>query len=94
VRSRIIGYIWDSAAPVGAIFPSPKVGTVTYVVVRSSDADLGQWVTETRNVLEDYKRIYGEAPGEAVGAISLSINSQNTNSRAESYFGEIVFRKP
>jgi hypothetical protein len=94
VRSRIIGYIWDTTAPVGAIFPSRKVGTITYVVVRSGDADLGQWVTETRNVLADYTRIYGEAPGEAVGAISISINSQNATSRAESYFGEILFRKP
>jgi hypothetical protein len=94
VRSRVIGYIWDSTAPVGATFPSQKVSTVTFVVVRSGDADLGRWVTETRNVLEDYRRIYGEAPAETVGAISISINSQNTNSRAESYFGEILFRKP
>ncbi len=94
VRSRIIGYVWDSTAPLGAIFPSQKVSTITYVVVRSGDADLGNWVAETRNVAEDYKRIYGEEPGEAVGAVSISINSQNTNSRAESYFGEILFRKP
>lgn len=93
VRSRIIGYIWDSTAPVGAIVRSQKVSTITYVVVRSGDADRGQWVTETRNVLADYKRIYGEEPGEAVGAVSISINSQNTDSRAESYFGEILFRK-
>jgi hypothetical protein len=93
VRSRIIGYIWDSTAPAGAIFPSRKVGTVTFVVVRSGDADLGKWHTETRNVLEDYKRIYGEEPGESVGAVSISINSQNTHSRAESYFGGIYFQK-
>jgi hypothetical protein len=94
VRSRIIGYIWDSSAPVGAIFPSQKVSTITYVVVRSGDADLGTWLTETRNVLADYKRIYGEEPGESVGAVAISINSQNTNARAEAYFGEILFRKP
>jgi hypothetical protein len=94
IRSRIIGYIWDTSAPQGTIFPSQKVSTVTFVVVRSGSADLGRWVTETRNVLEDYKRIYGEAPGEPVGAISLSINSQNTGTRAEAYFGEILFRKP
>ena len=94
VRSRIIGYIWDSAAPAGAVFSSQKVGTVTFVVVRSGDADSGKWHTETRNVLEDYKRIYREEPGESVGAVSISINSQNTHSRAESYFGEILFRKP
>ena len=94
VRSRIMGYIWDSTAPVGAIFQSQKVGTVTFVVVRSGDADLGEWHVETRNVLEDYRRIYGERPRESVGAVSISINSQNTNSSAESYFGEILFRKP
>jgi len=48
VRSRIIGYIWDSTAPVGSIFASQKVGTVTFVVVRSGEADLGRWLTETR----------------------------------------------
>ena len=94
VRSRVIGYIWDSNGPVGAIFPSQKVSTITYIVVRSGDADLGKWLTETRNVVEDYKRIYGDEPGEAVGAISISINSQNTKARAEAYFGEILFRKP
>jgi hypothetical protein len=45
-------------------------------------------------VLEDYKKIYGEAPGEDVGAISIAIDSNDTNSAAESYFGEILFRKP
>ena len=60
VRSRVIGYIWDSTAPAGSIFKSQKTGLVTYVVMRSGDADLGKWITETRNVCEDYKKIYGE----------------------------------
>ncbi len=94
LRSRIIGYIWDSTAPAGATFPSQKVSMLTFVAVRSGDADLGNWVTERRNVYEDYKRIYGEEPKEGVGAVSISINSQNTGSRAEAYFGEILFRKP
>jgi hypothetical protein len=94
VRSRIISYIWDTTAPAGAIFKSEKTGLVTYVVVRSGAADLGKWVTESRNVLEDYKKIYGEAPAEDVGAVSISIDSNDTHSSAESYFGEILFRKP
>jgi len=94
VRSRIISYIWDTTAPVGSIFKSEKTGLVTYVVVRSGPADLGKWLTESRNVLEDYKKIYGEAPVEDVGAISIAIDSNDTNSTAESYFGEIFFRKP
>lgn len=94
VRSRMIGYIWDSNEPVGATFPSAKVSTVRFIVVRSGSADLGRWLTESRNVVEDFKKLYGEEPGENVGAITLSINSQNTGASAESLFGEILFRKP
>jgi hypothetical protein len=94
VRSRIISYIWDTTAPVGSVFKSEKTGLVTYIVVRSGPTDLGKWLTESRNVLDDYKKIYGEAPGEDVGAISIAIDSNDTNSTAEAYFGEIFFRKP
>ena len=94
VRSRIIGYIWDTTAPAGAIFKSQKTGLVTYVVMRSGDGDITKWVTETRNVCEDYKKIYGEEPGEKIEAISIGIDSDDTGSRAEGYVGEILFKKP
>ena len=94
VRSRIVSYIWDTTAPVGTVCKSQKTGLVTYVVVRSGPADLGKWVTESRNVLEDFRKIYGDAPTEDVGAISLAIDSNDTSSTAESFFGEILFRKP
>jgi len=94
LRSRVIGYVWDTTAPAGAVVPSTKTGIVTYVIVRSGDVELGRWITETRNVYEDYKRIYGVAPGEDVGAVSVAIDSNDTRSRAESFIGEIFFRKP
>jgi hypothetical protein len=94
VRSRVIGYIWDTTAPAGTIVKSQKTGLVTYVVMRSGDADIGKWVTETRNVCEDYKKIYGEEPEEKVEALSIGIDSDDTRSRAEGYVGEILFRKP
>ncbi|MBI3454532.1 MAG: DUF3047 domain-containing protein [Candidatus Rokubacteria bacterium] len=93
VRSRIIGYIWDTTAPAGAIVKSQKTGTVTYVVVRSGAADLGKWITERRNVREDFKQIYGEEP-EDPGVISFGIDSDDTKSTAESFMGPILFRKP
>jgi hypothetical protein len=93
VRSEIIGYIWDTTAPAGSIFKSKKSGTVTYVVVRSGPADLGKWVTERRNVREDFKRIYGEGPDDPGGA-SFGIDSDDVKGTAESYLGRILFRKP
>jgi len=94
IRSRNIGYVWDTTAPAGTIAPSQKTGTVTYVVVRSGPGETGRWITETRNVLEDYKKIYGQDPGEPVGAVSVAIDSNDTQSSAECYVGEILFKKP
>jgi Protein of unknown function (DUF3047) len=93
VRSRIIGYIWDTTAPAGEFVKSQKTGTTTYVVVRSGPAELGKWLTEQRNVVADYTKIYGEAPDNP-NAIAVAIDSDDTKSQAESYMGPIQFRSP
>lgn len=92
-RSRIIGYVWDTTAPVGTICKSEKTGTVTYVVVRSGPADLGKWLVESRNVREDFKKVYGDEP-DGPGAVSISIDSNDTKSTAEAFIGPILFRTP
>jgi hypothetical protein len=93
VRSRIIGYVWDTTAPAGTICTSEKTGTVTYVVVRSGPADLGKWFTERRNVAEDFRRIYGEEP-DPPAAVSVAIDSNDTSSTSESFVGALLFRRP
>jgi hypothetical protein len=91
VRSRIIGYVWDTTQPAGTVCRSEKTGTVTYVVIRSGPADLGRWITEQRNVRDDFRKIYGEEPDDPA-AVSISIDSNDTRSTAESLMGPILFR--
>ena len=92
-RTRIIGYVWDTTAPVGTVVKSGKTGAITYVVLRSGPAELNRWITETRNVLDDFKKIHGEEPGEEVGSISLAIDSNDVHDRAECFVGGLVFKK-
>ena len=91
LRSRIIGYVWDATTPATTIVKSQKTGTVTFVVMRSGSKDLGIWLTEHRNVVEDYVKIFGEVPDDP-RAITISIDSNDTHSIAESFMGPIVFR--
>jgi len=93
VRSRIIGYVWDSTAPAGTTCKSQKMSTVTYVVLRSGAGELGKWITERRNVAEDFRKIYGEAPDKP-NVLSLAIDSDDTRSSAESFIGPLVFTRP
>lgn len=93
VRSRVLGYVWDTTEPVGTVCKSEKSGTVTYFVIRSGTADLGKWLTERRNVCEDYKRVYNE-DCEPPSAVSVAIDSNDTNSTSESFVGPIFFKRP
>ena len=93
VRSRILGYIWDTTELVGTVCKSEKTGTVTYFVLRSGTADLGKWMTERRNVCEDYKKVYNE-DCEPPAAVSVAIDSNDTRETAESLVGAIFFKRP
>jgi hypothetical protein len=93
-KSKSIVYIWDTSAPQGLTKDTTPVPLmhVQVVVVQSGAARTRIWVTETRNVYEDYKKLFGEEPPPASG-MRLQINSQHTGTSAESYFADVVFKK-
>lgn len=90
LRARLIGYVWDTSAPAQTVEKSRKTGTVNFFVLRSGPQELNRWLTERRNVYEDYRKVFGEEP-EDPRAIALSIDTNDTRSVAETLFGRIVF---
>ncbi len=93
-KTKSIVYIWDTSAPqdlMESTSPVPFM-TVKVVVVRSGPTETGKWISESRNVYEDYKKMYGSEPPEVSG-IRLQINSQHTGTSAESYFADVAFKK-
>jgi len=93
-KTKSIVYIWDTSAPQGLMEDTTPVPFmhVKVVVVRSGAADLGKWISESRNVYADYKKLFGDEP-PAVSGVRLQINSQHTGTSAESYFAEVAFKK-
>jgi hypothetical protein len=94
--SHFLSYIWDSTAPKGVIAAAsaPLFKKIFAVVVQSGTQGLGTWITERRNLIDDYKQAYGEEP-EAIEGVRIQINSQHTQSRTESYWHTIaVMAKP
>lgn len=92
INFSMLGYVWDSNAPVGTEATSSKRSTIKFIVIKSGAKELGTWLSEKRNVYEDYKRLFKEEP-PMVGNIALQIDSDDTNSSAESFFGDIYFSK-
>lgn len=94
VQSHIVGYIWDATAPSGTRLdspqPCPPTCNLKLIVLQSGPEKLGQWVSERRNVLEDYKALFGGMPPK-VGALSVQLDSNDTKSSAEAFFQDFVF---
>ena len=93
-KTKAIVYIWDTSAPQGLMkdAPAPPFMRIKAVVVRSGPAETGKWITEKRNVLEDYRKLYGQDPPPIQG-VRLQINSQHTETSAESYFADVALEK-
>jgi hypothetical protein len=91
---RVLEYIWDSSAPKDLFQSATSIPLlhIYALVCRSGASDLGQWLSEARNVAADYERAYGRRPAHHVRGIRIQINSQHTGSSAESYFGDVAFR--
>jgi len=92
LRSRLIGYVWDSSLPLGSIVKSRKTSTVTFIVVRRGEDGLGQWLPERRNIVDDHRRVFGEAPDNPQ-ALALSIDTNDTRSVAATRFARIAFAR-
>ncbi len=92
-RARSIGYAWDATAPVGSQFSNPRNSSVSYLIVRSGTAQLNTWLSERRNLVDDYVRLFGGTSVPAPDAISISIDTNDTHATAVTMIGEIRFRR-
>jgi hypothetical protein len=91
--NKSISYRWDTETPKGTEGnASYGLGTVKvkwYTLKNKEDVNGGVWFAEERNVAEDFKQAWGFYPDEVY--VSVSCNSQYTNSRAAADLGWIEF---
>ena len=87
-----LNYIWESRAPVGTAVPNPYTEQVHMIVVESGPAKLNTWMTEERNIYEDYKRAFGEEP-PMISGIAIMTDTDNTGESAEAYYGDIILKR-
>lgn len=92
-RSDVIGYVWDTTAPVDTRAASPQAANVKLVVVESGRKEVGQWRRYERNVVQDYIDLFGRKPPRA-GKIALMSDSNDTRTDTEALFSGMGFLKP
>jgi hypothetical protein len=83
-------YIWENRAPVGTVIPNRHTSRVRMLVTESGRDKVGLWQEVTRNVYEDYRRVFGEEPGQ-ITAIGIMTDTDNTGANTHAYYGDMQF---
>jgi hypothetical protein len=91
-RSDVIGYVWDTQAPVGTVLTSTKAPNVKIVVVESGASRVGEWQAQSRNVRNDYVALFGSQPLR-VGAVAVMTDADDTRGTAEALVTGLAFSR-
>lgn len=92
---NVIKYVWSTTLPVGRVVKKEKtkLGKIIYegrfIVLQSGKKHAGKWITEKRNVLEDYRRVFGSRPKYNPILIGILSDSNDTKSSAMADYDDI-----
>lgn len=78
---KAVKYIWSEKVSLGTHLTS-NMGLTQVRVLRSGTAAKDRWTDERVNVLEDYRKLFGEAETPKPAGIAVLTDSDDTNSTA------------
>jgi Protein of unknown function (DUF3047) len=84
-------YVWSNDVAAETVVPNPLIDRIRLIVVERGEAQLGQWRQYRRNIVKDYRRAFGEEPGDIV-AVGVLTNTNIAQQTAHALYGDITFR--
>ena len=95
---REIAYVWTRSIPEGTTLVQ-EAGALFWqfkfyrVVAESGDDHVGEWRTETRNLVDEYKRIWPDEEPGVLMRIFLMTDGDNTGTKAAGSYADIVLHR-
>ena len=86
-----LNYIWANKASIGTVVSNPYTDQTKMIVLESGNGSAGQWMTENRNLLDDYRAAFGQNPPSIMG-IAIMTDTDNTGESTTAYYGDIRLR--
>ncbi|TLM65690.1 MAG: DUF3047 domain-containing protein [Deltaproteobacteria bacterium] len=91
-KTRTLNYIWANHLPAGTFLPNAHTGNAVMIAVESGPDKAGRWLAERRNIVEDYRRAFGEEPPR-IGAIAVMTDTDNTGTTALGWYDDLVLSR-
>ncbi len=92
-RTRAVIYVWSGAEAGPDHWVSPYTDRAHVFAVRRGAAGVGEWQHETRDVAQDFRTAFGEAPGRIDGVAVMS-DCDGAGPGGVSAYGELRWSMP
>jgi len=89
-ETHALNYIWANHSAANTLLANPYSNRSMMIAVSNGAAQLGKWQSISRNIFIDYQRAFGRKP-PPITAIAIMTDSDNTNSKLTSLYGDIYF---
>jgi hypothetical protein len=90
--NHVLKYAWSSSLPVGTVTKSPHHAGTKVFIIRSGPADIGNWISEQRNIVDDYRTAFASDPPAVVG-VAIQTDSDDTKTSASADFADIILSR-
>jgi hypothetical protein len=77
-------YVWDAHLPPGAVLDSPFTRRLRFIVLRSGDAPLHQWTAERRDIVADFRKLFGTETDVLPPIIGIAVGADADNTHGHS----------
>lgn len=90
---RTINYVWANSFPVGKTFQHPSSGRARFIVLQSGNDKAGQWLTENRDIMKDWKLLFGDDEPSALVSIGFMTDSDGTKSSVTGFYDDLILSR-
>lgn len=86
-------YIWANKMTKETVLANPYTSRVQMIAVESGAEHVGSWRTASRNIVDDYRQVFGGEP-PAISGIAIMTDTDNTAEAATAWYGDIILSRP
>lgn len=87
-------YVWDGGRhAVESVHRNHRTSRIQYLTVESGAQRAGRWLHYQRDVVADFQRVYGEAPGTIIG-VGVLTDADALKLQLEAWYGDITLAAP
>ncbi len=85
-----INYVWSSSEPVGAAWDNAFTDKARMLVLQSGESKKMQWITETRDLVADFRQLFGIEASQ-INGFAVMVDGDNSSQDGQAWFADIEF---